>query len=210
MPAASAPEKIHRHPANVDHFRKSRRVRRNLKLHRQVRDLITANAACRYIGGNAAVEKIAADCGFEPHDLAVADVKVGRRVITLICVPHRIWDRTTPSTAAIAVRMKARNAGYSAVLVPQAVVEREPRLGNSELLARTATITVDATSRMRVLAHLIENGTCCLSELAALLDHRDPFGAVLHMVVTGALALNIGQCITPYSMVDIASPCTHH
>ena len=69
--------------------------------------------------------------------------------------------------------------------------EREPRLGNSQLLARTVNVKVDATARMTVLAHLIENGACCLSELAGLIEHHDPFGAVLHLVTTGVIALSI-------------------
>ena len=199
-PATPAPAK-----STVD-FRRTRHIKRNVRLHQQLRDLITANPSCKYIGGNSAVESIAARLGFEPHDLAITDVKIGRRIVTLICVPHRVWDRAFPSAKAIDLRFQARQAGHAAILVPQAAVEREPRLGNSQLLARTVNIKVDATSRMTVLAHLIEYGACCLSELAGLINHVDPFGAVLHLVTTGAIALNIEQCITPYSMVDIASP----
>lgn len=189
-------------------FRRTRHIKRNVKLHQQVRDLITANPDCRYIGGNHAIEHIATRLGFEPHDLAIADVKIGRRIVTLIVVPHRIWDRSFPSAKAIDLRFQAREAGHAAILVPQAVVEREPRLGNSQLLARTVNIKVDVTSRMAVLAHLIENGASCLSELAGLMTHSDPFGAVLHLVTTGAIALNIDQCITPYTMVDLPSPAS--
>lgn len=189
-------------------FRRTRHIQRNVRLHQQLRDLITANAACRYVGGNSTVENIAARCGFEPHELAIADVRIGRRIVTLICVPHRIWDQSLPSARAIDLRFQAREAGHAAILVPQAVVEREPRLGNSQLLARTVNIKVDATARMTVLAHLIENGACCLSELAGLIEHVDPFGAILHMVTSGAIALNVEQCITPYSMVDIAAPAS--
>lgn len=187
-------------------FRRTRHIKRNVKLHQQLRDLVAANAECRYIGGNAAVEHIAARLGFEPHDLAIVDVKIGRRIITLIAVPHRIWDRAFPSAKAIDLRSQSREAGHAAILVPQAVVEREPRLSNSQLVARTASIKVDATARMIVLAHLIENGACCLSELAGLLDHPDPFGAILHLVTAGAIALDVDRCITPYSMIDIAKP----
>lgn len=189
-------------------YRRNRHIKRNVRLHQQVRDLVSANPTCRYIGGNHAVEHIAASLGFEPHDLAIADVRIGRRIITLICVPHRLWDQPLPSARAVDLRFQAREAGHAAILVPQAVVEREPRLGNSQLLARTVHIRVDATSRMTIFAHLIENGPSCLSELAGLIEHADPFGAVLHLVTTGAIALNIEQCITPYTIVDMASPAS--
>jgi hypothetical protein len=187
-------------------YRRARHIKRNLKLHNQVRDLITANPACSYIGGNSAVEHITYRLGFMPHDLAIADAKIGRRIITLIVVPHRIWDQAYPSSMCIELRNQARNAGYAAVLVPQAVIEREPRLGNSQLLARTAKIKLDATSRMAVLAHLIDHGASCLVELAELIEHRDPMGAILHLVTTGVLTIDMGSCITPYTMADIASP----
>lgn len=193
---------------STEDFRRTRQIKRNVRLHQQIRDLIAANPTCRYIGGNAAVEHIAFRAGFEPHELAIADVRIGRRIVTLICVPHRIWDQPLPSARVIDLRFRAREAGHAAILVPQAVVEREPRLGNSQLLARTVNVKVDATARMTVLAHLIENGACCLSELAGLIEHHDPFGAVLHLVTTGVIALNIEQCITPYSMVDIANPAS--
>lgn len=187
-------------------FRLKRHIKRNGKLHRQIYDLISANPQCRYIGGNAAVEAIAASLGFQPHDLAIADVKIGRRIVSLICVPHRLWDTPYPSSQVLDLRAKARTAGYAAILVPQAVVEREPRLGNSQLLARTRKIKVDATARMLVLAHLIENGASCLFELAELIQHPDPVGAILHLVTTGVLTIDMGNCITPYTMADIASP----
>lgn len=198
--ASSAPRTSPR-----DH-RRTRHIKRNVKLHHQIRDLVAANAACRYIGGNSAVEAMAARLGFQPHDLAIVDVRIGRRLFTLVCVPHRIWDQPFPSAKAIDLRFQARQEGYAAILVPQAVVEREPRLGNSQLLARTASIKVDTTSRMAVLAHLIDNGASCLSELAGLVSHPDPFGAVLHLVTTGAIAIDLGECITPYTMADIARP----
>lgn len=193
-------------PTTSKLHRLERHIKRNGKLHRQIYDLISAHPQCRYIGGNAAVEAIAASLGFQPHDLAIADVKIGRRIIALICVPHRLWDTPYPSSQVLDLRAKARTAGYAAVIVPQAVILREPRFGNAQLMARTKRITVDATSRMRVLAHLIENGASCLSELAELVEHSDPFGAVLHLVTTGVISIDMGKCITPYTMADIASP----
>jgi hypothetical protein len=202
------------HPANANstaviphrEFRRTRHIKRNIRLQQQIRDLISANPSCRYIGGNFAVEHIARGLSFEPHDLAIADVKIGRRIVVLICVPHRIWDNKLPLSRVIELRAKARAAGHAAILVPQAIIEREPRLGNSQLLARTKSIKVDATSRMAVLAHLIENGASCLSELAGLIRHSDPFGAILHLVTTGVIAIDLRWCITPYTIADIAAP----
>lgn len=187
-------------------YRLDRHKKRNMKLHRELFDLVTAHPQCRYVGSNGGVEAIAESLGFQSHDLAIANIKIGRRIIALICVPHRLWDTPYPTSQILALRSKARAAGYAAVVVPQAVILREPRFGNAKLLNRTRTLTVDTTSRMRVLAHLIENGPTCLSELAGLVQHTDPFGAVLYLVTTGAITIDMDQCVTPYTMADIATP----
>lgn len=187
-------------------YRLDRHKKRNMKLHRELFDLISAHPNCRYVGSNKSVEAMAESLGFQSHDLAITNVKIGRRIIALICVPHRLWDTPYPTSQVLALRAKARAAGHAAVVVPQAVILREPRFGNAKLLNRTRTLTVDTTSRMRVLAHLIENGPTCLSELAELVQHNDPFGAVLYLVTTGAITIDLGKCITPYTMADIASP----
>lgn len=187
-------------------YRLDRHKKRNMKLHRELFDLITAHPNCRYVGNNGGVEAIAESLGFQSHDLAIANVKIGRRIVALICVPHRLWDTPYPTSQVLALRAKARAAGFAAVVVPQAIILREPRFGNAKLLNRTRTLTVDTTSRMKVLAHLIEHGATCLSELAELVEHSDPFGAVLYLVTTGVITINMNQCITPYTMADIATP----
>jgi hypothetical protein len=187
-------------------YRLDRHKKRNMKLHRELFDLVTAHPQCRYVGSNGGVEAIAEGLGFQSHDLAIANIKIGRRIIALICVPHRLWDTPYPTSKVLDLRAKARSAGYTAIVVPQAVILREPRFGNAKLLNRTRTLTVDTTSRMRVLAHLIENGPTCLSELAELVQHNDPFGAVLYLVTTGVITIDMGKCITPYTMADIATP----
>jgi hypothetical protein len=187
-------------------YRHYRHIKRNLRLLRQIRDLINAYPSGKYIGGNEPVETLARQLGFEPHDLAIADARVDRRILTLICVPHHIFKQPHRLSHAIELRSLSRQAGFSAVIVPQGFVEREPRLGNAQLMAGTARIKVDATTRMTVLAYLIENGGCCLSEIAALIEHPDPFGAVLQLAGTGAVSIDMSASISPYSVVDVASP----
>lgn len=188
-----------------DH-RRIRHIKRNVRLHRQIRDLASAHPKSSYIGGNASVENMAAHLGFEPHDLAIADIRLAGKVVTIICVPYRIWNRPYSMGRVIDLRFQARFAGHAAILVPQGIIDREPRLGNSRLLAGTAKVKVDATSRMVVLGHLIENGPCSLAELASLVPHNDPFGAVLHLVTAGAISIRTDRCISPCSMVEIARP----
>lgn len=187
-------------------FRRLRHIDRNTRLREQIIDLVRAYRRSEYIGGNAMVETMAQEIGFEPHDLCICDIRINGRLVTLICVPHNVWNRPYAMGRVIDLRFRARKAGYDVVLVPQGVVERQPRSDNATMLRRLAKVRVDATTRMIVLAHLIENGDCALAELADLIEHPDPFGAVLHLAAVGAVSIDITQCITPYTMVGLPDP----
>src|SRR5690606_10992314 len=134
------------------------------------------------------------------------DIRINGRLVTLICMPHNVWNRPYTMGRVIDLRFRARKAGDNVVLVPQGVVERQPQSDNAAMLGRLVKVRVDATTRMIVLAHLIENGDCALAELADLIEHPDPFGAVLHLVAVGAVSIDISQCITPYTMVGLPHP----
>lgn len=187
-------------------FRRARHIDRNTRLRRQIRDLIAAHPPFRYLGTNTAVECIAHRLGFEPHDMVIADVHLYRRTVALIVVPHRLWNRPYCMGRLIDLRHQSRQSGHDAILMPQSIVEREPRLSNSTLIAGAARVQVNSTARMSVLAYLIENGPSCLSELAELVDHKDPFGCVLQLASAGIVGLDMSKAITPTSIVDIARP----
>lgn len=191
-------------PARPD-FRRQRQIGRNVRLHEQLRDLVHAHPEAAYIGANGAVEGIAYSLGFAPHDLCVVDVQLAGKVVTLVCVPHQHWNRPASMAKVLDLRFQAKAAGHLVVLVPQSIVERQPRLGNAEIIARTAKVRVDSASRMIVLAHLIEHGDTSLSELAGLIQHSDPFAAILHLVAVGAVAIDLERAITPSSLVGIPS-----
>lgn len=187
-------------------FRRLRHIDRNTRLRQQIVDLVRAHHRSDYVGANAAVEAMAHEAGFEPHDICICNIRIQGRLVTLVCVPHGIWNRPYAMGRVIDLRFRARKAGHNVVLVPQSVVERQPRSDNAAMLRRLATVRIDSTSRMIVLAHLIENGDCALAELADLIEHPDPFGAVLHLAAVGAISIDINHCITPYTMVGLPDP----
>ncbi|MBN9335196.1 hypothetical protein [Devosia sp.] len=184
--------------------RQYRLMKRNRKLHAHIRDVVVASGCATYVGGNAPVEEMAAELGFAAHDLAIADVRT-RKIVTLIVVPHGKWSDPLWRCKAIELRRRARKAGHRAVLVPQFVAEREPRLTNSKLVARAAGVRMDATTSMIAISHLLDNGACGLAEVAAQLRHRDPFGAVLNLVTMGLVNIDMARPITPHSTVDLAN-----
>lgn len=198
---------IDRSLASNRDFRRVRHIKRNMQLHRQVRDLVGAYTDATYVGPNPAVEALAAGLGFEAHDLCVTEIRFGARLITLIVVPHHVWRRPERMARAIQLRDLARCAGSECILVPQGLVERQPRLGNASLLGVVGSaVRVGATDRMRVLAHLIENGDCALGELAALVEHRDPYGAILHLAASGVVRIDLYRCISPTTMIGLPDP----
>lgn len=193
--------------ATGERYRRHRQIKGNLKLHAQIRDLVQAYTRAVYIGENRLVEDLALRAGFAPHDLCICDIRLAQRPVTLIVVPHQGWRRREAMPALIDLRHRARMAGYHAILIPQSAVEKQPRLGNASLLGAVFMgVTVDATSRMVVLEHLIANGDCPLGELASLITHRDPFGAILHLAAVGALKIDLRRVISPHTMVGLPDP----
>lgn len=160
-------------------------------MHRWIRDLVGAYTRATYFGENGVLGHVAVNLGLEPDDLVLCNLLLDRRLVTLIVI---VGDgRGNPVTMArvMDLRHQAKKLGYRGVLVPEGVVARQPRLRNASLLGQVAArVEVDPTSRMIVLTHLAENGACSLGELAALLTHPDPFGAVLHLTTTGALSVD--------------------
>ena len=170
----------------------------------QIRDLVETHTKARYLGRSKFIEKLASDLGFEAHDLCIVNVLLGKRSVSLICVPHGSWKRPEVMARVRTLRQRAKASSHNVVLVPQSIVERQPRLGNASIIGVAGkNVSVDATSRMTVLSHLIENGDCALSDLASLIDHIDPYGAVLSLVSAGVLRIQLTRCISPHSLVGL-------
>lgn len=194
-------------PASGEHHRRHRQIRGNLRLHRQIRDLVQAYTEATYLGENRTVDELSFQLGFEPQDLCICDIRLKSRLVTLIVVPHQGRRRREAMPRLIDLRHQARTAGFHAILIPQTVVERQPRLGNASLLGMVASgVKVDATARMVILGHLIENGDCAISELAALIKHDDPYAAILHLAAVGALKIDLRRVISPSTLVGLPDP----
>lgn len=67
-------------------------------------------------------------------------------------------------------------------------------------------LAVNSTNRMLVLTHLVEMRGSTLEECASVIQHNDPFGAVLHMVAMGAIYMDLDRAVTPYSRITLAEP----
>lgn len=181
-----------------------RRVHRNHRLKRELRDLVNAYTSARFLGSGRFVEDMAAKAGIHSHELCIVDVLLRGATVTIVCVPYGGWTRPEFMERVHALRIGAKAQGRRVVVVPQGIVDRQPRLGNASIIGVAGKrVTVDATARMTVLAHLVENGDCSLSDLASLLDHPDPYGAILNLISQDVLRIDLRRCISPSSLVGL-------
>lgn len=184
-----------------------RRVLRNSRLKQQLRDLVEAYTSAKFIGAGHAVEGLAANAGFQAHDLSIVDVLLGKRLVTIVCVPFGGWTRPEFMDRVHVLRSRAKAQGHHVVVVSQGIVDRQPRLGNASIIGVAGRrVSVSSTARMKVLAHLIDNGDCQLSDLASTIaaDHPDPYGAILSLVSNDVLRIDLAKVISPTSMVGLA------
>jgi hypothetical protein len=169
------------------------RLQEMRRLRRNAETLIAAHPMVTGLGGNDDAEDAAISCGLDLDDFAVFDVRVGSRRATLVCVPTRNWNDPTIMKVFFRAKAAISELGHTAVLVPQAFIQRQPRLDT-------------ASDRMAILAHLIENGNGTLWELAMLVKSLDPVSAILHLTTTGALRIDLNSAITPASILTMGEP----
>jgi len=186
-----------------------RRIKRNKQLHGDLKAIAQASPRHDYIGPNAAVMAMAERLGFKTFDLAIAEVRCAK-VMTFIVVPFGVWNDKMLREKVFELRRMARREGHQSMLVPQGVLQREPRLSNSRLVSRSARLRLDATGMMSVLTYLIENGASSVSELASLITSVDPIGAIFGMLASGDIEIDMGKPISPSTMVDLGHRHSGH
>lgn len=193
--------------ADPSHVRRRRQHRRDMdRIRRNLEALVLSHPAVSGLGGNEEIEGLASDLGLEPHDLAVLDVRIKNRRASILCVPSRLWHHEGAMTLFFELKKAAVEHGHSLVLVPQSFVQRQPRLDNVMMISSTVDFDISPGDRMAVLAHLLEHGTATLAELAGAIGHRDPVSAILHLVVIGALEIDLDTRILPVSTLRVAGP----
>jgi len=190
--------------ASSDQDRGLRRAKEMSRLRRNAAALIAAYPAISPMDVVEADEDAVRSYGFDPDDFALFRVRARARQVTLICIPTRLW--TDP--VSMVLFMKAKSAigylGRDAILVPQSFIQRQPRLDNAIMIHRAADLDIAPTDRMAILAHLIENASGSLSDLATLVRGPDPVSAVLHLVTAGVLQIDLDRTFLPTSTLTMA------
>ena len=98
------------------------------------------------------------------------------------------------------VRIAAGSLGHKVILAPESLVRKAQPVDAGH---RPISMEYDITGgdHTAILHFLLENGSGKLAQLAGLIRHPDPVGAVLHLAVTGAVDIDLDAVIAPATQV---------
>lgn len=152
------------------------------------------------------IEDIADDLMIGPDDFACLKVAMAGREVYLACIGTIAW-RSQRGRAFFELKALARALGHTVMLVPEAFIRREPRLGTALMIAGADGAEIGLTDRMKILAHLVDNGgSAPLLDLAALVRGDEPVSAILALVIEGGLYVNLDERILPSTEVQLVQP----
>jgi len=174
------------------------------RLQRNAIALIGAHPKAELLGSDEMVENLASSQAFEATDLVILRIALGAQRHTLLCIPERVWRGR--KNDLLELKRLAGWSGRSCVLVPEAAIQKQPRLNCARAIDDAAGIEVTMEQRMELVMHLVERGKSSLLECASAVTHPSPFTAVLHLVAAGVLKMNIEAPLTPESTVEMADP----
>lgn len=174
------------------------------RLRRSAEALIRTSRCVTFLGDNETLADRAHHLGLEPYDLVCLDVRVADRLATLVCIPSRHWHRPGMMSLFFELKSECSAACQHVMLVPETFVRRQPRSETARMLLASIDIEMSATDRMNILAYMLEHGGGRLSDVAGLVRHDDPVGAVLNLVTVGALDIDLSAAIAPASEVRLA------
>ncbi|WP_417583519.1 hypothetical protein [Pelagibacterium sp.] len=184
--------------------RRARHLRAYFRLEKRLLALIDTMSSAQDLGADELLENLAFREGFDEADLVLRTVRRRDQIIAVIAVPHRIFYKPDYMAKVRAMKRAAKQLGRRCLIVPQSIVDQEPRRSNAELLHRSRSLSVDATSRLSVLVHLMDSGASTLRECAELFSHENPVGSVLRLAWEGTLRIDLRKPIGPETRVEIA------
>lgn len=172
------------------------------RLYRNAASLIAANPRTDFLGPDELVENLARTRGFQSADLAILRIAIGPERHTLVCVPEMVWHGGRKHDL-LALKRIAGHAGRSCVLVPEAAIQRQPRLATSRVIENATGVQVSMEQRMEVLIHLIEQGSSTLFDCACVMNHPSPFSAILHLVAIGVVKMKSDSTLSPETKIEL-------
>lgn len=175
------------------------------RLRRSLEALLRSNRALKVIGVNHTVSQLAEQCGLTTTGYCQFDISVDGRRICLLCVPQIHWTRPSSMEAFNELRIVAGALGHRVLLAPEALVRDSYRLNAHKHRAAAPNFEISGTDRSAIIGFLLEKGSGTLAQLAGLLRHSDPVGAILYMGVIGAVDVDLDAAIMPATRVRLAA-----
>ena len=170
------------------------------RLRRSLEAMLRSNRNLTVLGRNRTVVELASQLGLGDHDYCQFEIVIDRRHLCLVCIPQSHWNCPDAMERFEEVRIAAGSLGHKVVLAPESLVRKAQLLGTGQ---RPASMEYDISGgdRTAILHFLLENGSGTLAQLAGLMRHPDPVGAVLHLAVTGAVDIDLDAVIAPATQV---------
>ena len=170
------------------------------RLRRSLEAMLRSNRNLTVLGRNRTVADLAGQCGFDDHDYCQFEIKLEGRRMCLVCVPNVHWNRPHSVDRFNEVRIAAGSLGHKVILAPESLVRKAQPV---DVGHRPVSMEYDVTGsdRTAILHFLLENGSGTLAQLAGLIRHADPVGAVLHLAVIGAVDIDLDAVIAPATQV---------
>lgn len=181
-------------------------IDRTLEVRRLRKNLMTLVLTSRTVvnSGNASlVENLALLAGFRPEDLVILPIRGFGEGFHVVSAPTSVWRNDYE--LILDLKHKAAEAGAKVILVPPTYIQREPRLGNSRLVADAFHVSLTGEDRMSVFLHLIENGGYSTFQdcAMAVVNSEAPYSCVLSMAGMGLIDIDLCKPITPNTRVDL-------
>jgi hypothetical protein len=180
--------------------------RRRRTLRQSAEALVLVHPSVRRLTDDRVPDDLADDLMIPAEDFTAIKVALGRREVYLVCVCNAAW-RGHGRHAFLELKTLAATMGHTVVLVPESFIRREPRLTNAMMIAGAEGAEIGLTDRMKLLAHLIDNGgSAPLLDLAVMVRGEEPISAIMALVVEGGLYVDLDKPILPATEVHLVQP----
>jgi hypothetical protein len=202
-----------RSDAHIHSARDARVTTEFIKLKSSFASIVGADHRLSCLGPDALVDQIISSLGIDRRQAFTGRMLLLRhlgsatiyRTFTAIVVASRLLhsdDTRALIREAVAMAERERT---KCMIVPQKWICAPRRHSTARLIACSATVETNATQRLGIITHVIENGWSTLGECALMTpDHDDPVGAVLCLVAAGDLTIDRSRPIGPHSRIDLA------
>ena len=171
--------------------RATRLIHEHRKLKNSARNYVFAHPKLVPLGDDPLVHHLISSAGFADVDFVAIRLAAGRRFITAIVVPTRIWRDPEARASLLEAKRDARTLGTSCLLIPQRWVRAPNRSAVSRLIAQARHARYTKAQEDAIFDHLHLAKIRTIMECAGAINgHEDPVAVVLAMAASGLIDID--------------------